>query len=1206
MEENGGIVTSTNNKNKTNTSFHMDEPPPDPNDFGTKEEEIKNRELLEHLYEQQKKRREILDRLTREEEVKKELEEEQRIRKLVSQKAYYERRNASAKYRSMAYNERIKKMLDKVDEYMRKITNLESIAKIKDQAQKEFEEENLKNRRKKRKVNKDEIEKLAQLNEKNKRLRIDNIKKIEERKKNEILKAEKLKKAEEANKRAEKILKNGYKLPKGGDENNEDKNVNIRSGGLGIFQEEETGVGTNLSPNMMPSDNKSNLRVNNKRPNSSYKMTKNNLYKTNNKEEINPEEKLKQILKKDPNNVKELLKFQKKYKYIEIGPYIHKAKMYQIRQSKNKPKNKKHIPNKIQNNNTNENNEENKLMFEEEEVINGDECVNMGEEENENEEENVEEKKEEKKDEKKKNKSKSKSKSKGKKKKKKITKKKKDINNNYLEACKYNNDDCIKSILLNTKDDEEVYKIVNEKDEYGRNGLMYLLIHNNTNMIKLTLLSGVILDDSKDIYQRNLVHYCCTNIVDKSMLDIICHCIDFKRFGELCNYVNKCIPITKRETEDIFSKEFQNECEERIKNFDNLIVTKENGQKEKININNNRNSDEKVNISKMVNSPDIDGNYPIHYLAKDDNLDKMEVLIYYHANLDVLDREGNKPIKLTSNKVIQQYLLKNEQNYKSKNNKNNNVKNGLINGGEQLNKSTLSINVNINSLDIDTVKYYSPGKINSFYVGVENNSYLILSVLQQKYDLFKFLITEKNAKVDYVNGNGWTILFFIVTKKLWNYFAFLLDLTDCDQCDSPEKIYEGLGLKEYEKNHLIQSNGDLTYIGQAIKSLDNLSNNNENILSICINEYDDIFILKSFILLYEIYIKFFAMNEPKNIVFQRQYGKYDESSYLNIIFNRQYGRNKETILIKYVKKKDLETLKYLLDELCRKKKKLNKDIYKGDWNNQNILHHAVLLKQKKIIKYLVKYDSDNNSLKTNKDSKGKTPTDLDRAKAYEYEYITVWDEEKKNDINTLKKIIEELKYYEVNEQTYINKNTPLHYAVKYKADRAILYLIKNGGDKEKVNINGQTPLDVIEQVQFPDKKWVKFTKKLLDGKITEFTELDKIEVDKYMESNNSVKINKKKEKNQNNNKEFTLDMKLIGLLSDIKEKISKKDIDIKELFKKLDKNNNGKLSLKEFKKLFTMIEIEDIEEKDINYILLSFDTNNDGKLQYKEFLNLMT
>ena len=57
MKENGGINIKTNNKEKktkTNTSFHAEEPPPDPDDFGTKEEEIKNKELLAHLLEQQK------------------------------------------------------------------------------------------------------------------------------------------------------------------------------------------------------------------------------------------------------------------------------------------------------------------------------------------------------------------------------------------------------------------------------------------------------------------------------------------------------------------------------------------------------------------------------------------------------------------------------------------------------------------------------------------------------------------------------------------------------------------------------------------------------------------------------------------------------------------------------------------------------------------------------------------------------------------------------------------------------------------------------------------------------------------------------------------------------------------------------------------------------------------------------------------------
>ena len=601
----------------------------------------------------------------------------------------------------------------------------------------------------------------------------------------------------------------------------------------------------------------------------------------------------------------------------------------------------------------------------------------------------------------------------------------------------------------------------------------------------------------------------------------------------------------------------------------------------------------------MVNSPDIDGNYPIHYLANDNNMDKMEILIYYHAKLDVPDSQGNKPINLTSNKVIQQFLLKNEKNYKSKNNNKNN-----INGSQQLNKSNISIN--ISNISIEAIKYYPPEKINSFFIGVENNSYLILSIIQQNYELFKFLITEKNAKVDYINGNGWSVLFFIVTKQLWNFFAFLFDLPNPDNCDSTEKIYNELVKKEYEKINLMESNGDLTYLGQSFKILDNLSNNNENILSICVDEINDIFILKSLLLLYNTYIKYFSMNEEKNIVFQRQYGKYDESSFLNIIFNRQYSKNKETILIKYVKKKDLKTIKYLLDELCRTDKKLNIDIYKGDYNNRNALHHAVLLKQKEIIKYLIKYDSDNNLLKTNKDSKGKTPIDLDRTKTYEYEYITIWDAAKRNDVNLLKKVHKELKYYEVNEQTFINKNTPLHDAVKNKAERAILYLLKEGANKDIKNINGQTPLDTIEKVKFPDKKWIKIVKKLFNGEIKEFTDLDKLEIDRGLENNNSLKIGKKKEKkNKTLDEALSQDMRLLNLLSLIKQEIIKNDINLEELFNQLDKKKNGKLSFNEFKKLFKNLNIEDIKEEDITYIMIYLDTNKDGNLQYKEFLNLL-
>ena len=398
MQENGGRysipnpeISSDANQIQINSSFHGEEPPPDPEDFGTKEEEKKNRELLSRLYENQKKLREITERRKLEEKIRKELEEEQRLKELYAKKAYYQRRNQSAKYRVEANNRRIKEMLTKVEDYMNKISRLDSIGKIKEQAQKELEEEIIKEKKIKKRLTKKEIEKMAKLSDNKEKIRKDNIKQIEQRKNNEILKKQKKEKAEKANKRDEKILKNRYKLPKAGDTNYNDKKINLRSGGLGIFKEEEKIEGTNSAPVDINANNKI------KRPNSSIKI--------NNKEEnISPEEKLKIILKKDPYNLYELLKFQKKYKYIDISSHIHKAKMTQIKSNKNKHRHNKikngqedieendDDSNDISEENENDNNNEgnNKIKFEfEEGVINeGDNLIpNENGRENENEEE---------------------------------------------------------------------------------------------------------------------------------------------------------------------------------------------------------------------------------------------------------------------------------------------------------------------------------------------------------------------------------------------------------------------------------------------------------------------------------------------------------------------------------------------------------------------------------------------------------------------------------------------------------------------------------------------------------------------------------------------------------------------------------------------------------------------------------------------------
>ena len=1225
MQENGGKyiihtpeISSKDNQILNNTSFHADEPPPDPNDFGTKEEEEKNRELLSHLYEQQKKLREITERRKKEEEIKKALEEEQRLKELYAKKIYYQRRNQSAKFRVEANNRRIKEMLIKVDDYMKKISHLDSIGKIKEQAQKEIEEEIIKEKKRKKHLTKKSIDKMTKLNENKEKIRLENINQRKLRENNEKLKKQKKEKANKAYERAEKILKNGYKLPKAGDTNYNDKNINLRSGGLGIiFKEEKNIEGTNLAQNDI------NININNnkiKRPNSAIKL---NIKKE--EKILTPEEKLKQIINKDPYNLKELLKFQKKYKYIDISAHIHKAKIHQIKQRqkkhhlKNNQEETDNIPNDDNeneneddslddseeeknntNNNINNNNEVNNQINFQEEIINeGDNLIpnnpnnSNGQINDEDMNQNVSKKK-------KKKKKKAKNEEKNR-----INKIKKEIKNNYLIACKYNNDEYIRKILLKADSEEKIIQIVNTRDKYNRNGLMYLLIHNNTNMIKLALLSGVKLDETKDIFGRNLIHYCCTNNVDKTMLDIICHCIDFKDFDDLCTYVNKCLPIKKRSNEDSFSDEFISKCEKNIKDFDESIENElEENSQIKINPNNNN------IIKNMVNTPDNDGNYPIHYLAKNNDLNKIEILKYYHADLNVLDKNKEKAIHLTTNQVIQQYLLKNEENDKSRKNVINND-NNILNNKKEYNNEILNK---------EKLKYYSTEKINSYYIGVENNSLLMLSVLNQDFNLFHFLIKEKKAKIDYINGNGWSVLFFIITQGLWKFFSFLYNLPNIDICLTPEAVFNSLEQRKYTKKELIENNGTLTYLGQAIKIIDNLSNKNDNAFSLCVDMYNDINIIKIFLNLYDTYIKYFALKEEKNTVFERQYGKYDESSFLNIIFNRQYGKNKETILIKYTKKKDNKAIKYLLDELCRNQKILNLDIYKGDINNQNILHHAVLTNNKALIKYLVEYDSDYNLLKTNKDIKSKTPINLDRTKSFEYELITVWDAAKNNDIDKLNKLINDLKYYNVDSQTYNFKNTPLHYAVKYKAEKAILFLLKNGADKfkEKKNINGITPLGTVENVKFKDKKWVKLAKKLLDGKIKDFAQLNESNIKKNLdesnnniivENNNNLRIkNNNKNSSENKNtfgKNFVTNMRLINLMAKIKDTIDTNKIDIKKLFEKYDKNNKGKLSIKEFVNLFKELNVQKLDGKDIEYLLICLDTNKDGELLYKEFLALL-
>lgn len=1082
----------TNNLSEINEN---NEQIPDENDFDMELEEQKNQTLLSKLKEQQLKHKEYLQLVELDSKAKQKQSDELNKKKILSHKAYIAKRNASAKVRTKDNNEKITKMLNKVGECMKEIENLESIDKIKSQANKEYKNE-LAQINKKRKLNQENFNRLTQLNQKNNNLREENLLKRKERENEERLKKALKQKAQKQNEKANYLLEHGYTIK---NKNNTNNNIQSKQQN-NLFQEEKPLIATNNA----------NIEEYENNDNNDYISHNNSNFIT--KQKIRPslpenltkvaEREFRQILKEDKNNINKLLSFQKKYSFYDITNHIHSAQMNQIKNTKTIPK---QIPIIHYNNNNNV-------------VISSSKETNLY--------------------------------------------------SSYLNSCKYNNNEYIQSHLINAKNDMDLFKIINERDEYGRKGIMYLIIHNNIPMIKLTLTSGILLSDCIDICNRNIIHYCtlCDNI-SNDLFKVICQCIIYENkedFNGMVKYVDKCLTIENIDNDNECSD--INECENKIKMFDNNISNK-NVMKQKLKENKTKRKEyikplsyseqlkkNKIQILKLINSFDIDGFLPIHYVCKYNNLSKLETLCYYNSKLDVPTSNGKLPIDLTSSEVIQQYLIK---NIKAK-------------------KASLPTPLtNNNLIDIEQLKYLSTEQINSYVTGYENNNYLLLSVIQNNFEAFKYLLLNKKSKVDFVNANGNTILHLIIQYELYNFFSFLFNL-DCNYSTLSE-LHDEMIAKIYRGKDIYEPNGTLTYTGQSLLILDKLKNNGHNILYMSIDVLNSLEMFKIILNLYEKQLFFFK----------------ETSSSLDTVLNRQYGKNKQTLLIKAVEKHNMQIIKYIIEHINVNNDDII-DIYQGDIYNKNVLHYAVLSKQKNLIKYLIEIDSDRNELRVNKDNKGKTPIDYDTSKQFKYELHHIWDASAKNDIHMMDSLLNELKYYNINQQTRLNKNTPLHIAISNKSEKAILYLIKLGCDVNISNQKKETPLQIIKGNSKEEKCFLKKVEKIIKGEITEFEELEN------KSNDNNIQENKK-----GIEKEIIKNKKLKDIVNVIRNEFQNRKINVRNLLEKLDKEGKGIMKGNEFEMLFTVLDFDGVSGKDILYLNSYLDELQRGFFEYEEFIKLI-
>ena len=72
----------------------------------------------------------------------------------------------------------------------------------------------------------------------------------------------------------------------------------------------------------------------------------------------------------------------------------------------------------------------------------------------------------------------------------------------------------------------------------------------------------------------------------------------------------------------------------------------------------------------------------------------------------------------------------------------------------------------------------------------------------------------------------------------------------------------------------------------------------------------------------------------------------------------------------------------------------------------------------------------------------------------------------------------------------------------------------------------------------------------------------------------------------------------------MKTKLQEQDIDIKEMFKRFDKNGDGVFSYLEFECAFTVLDIH-FAKDDLRMLINMTDANKDGKIDMNEFHNML-
>ena len=141
------------------------------------------------------------------------------------------------------------------------------------------------------------------------------------------------------------------------------------------------------------------------------------------------------------------------------------------------------------------------------------------------------------------------------------------------------------------------------------------------------------------------------------------------------------------------------------------------------------------------------------------------------------------------------------------------------------------------------------------------------------------------------------------------------------------------------------------------------------------------------------------------------------------------------------------------------------DLLAVDFRGWNILHYASFHGHKDTIRFICKYDADYDNLQNTKNSQNKLPVQILTNYSLKKYFITIWHAAREGDLDMTKRLINEGE--NINQQSYFEKNTPLHLAVLNNHYLEVRLLLENKGNKDIENKHHIKPLEYAKLMLDP-------------------------------------------------------------------------------------------------------------------------------------------